>query len=355
MNNTPLHHYKNKTVLVTGHTGFKGGWLCHTLRLLGAKVIGFSLPPDQEPSPLPWVFDDNVTSYYGDIGDFSAISQVFQKENPEFVFHLAAQPLVLKSYEDPVGTYQSNVMGTVHLCQCVNLCPSVKSFVNVTTDKVYENHEWTWGYRETDHLDGYDPYSNSKSCSELVTGSFIRSFFQEKQIPTSTLRAGNVIGGGDRSKDRIIPDCVRASVKGEPIVIRNPSSVRPYQHVLEPIYAYLTVGMAQYQDKTKAGAYNIGPAIDDCITTEKMVETFVSAWGEGASFHVQGKAQPHEANFLRLDCSKIENILGIRPCWTVEKAVEKAVLWEKAVLSGVSTTEITQKQIQEYLIEVDEP
>ncbi len=272
-----LSSYENKKVLVTGHTGFKGGWLCHALAMAGAKVVGFSLP--KESHFFPWEFGENVTSYFGDVGIFSEIFQVFQKEQPEYVFHLAAQPIVLRSYEDPVETYQTNVMGTVHLCQCVNLTPSVVSFVNVTTDKVYENHEWTWGYRETDHLDGYDPYSNSKSCSELVTASFIRSFLQEKSIPTSTLRAGNVIGGGDRAENRIIPDCVRAAIEGKPIFLRNPHSVRPYQHVLEPVYAYLMVGMAQSEDKNLASSYNIGPGVEDCITTETMVQHFTRCWG----------------------------------------------------------------------------
>lgn len=348
-----LSSYKGKKVLVTGHTGFKGGWMCHFLTLLGAKVVGFSLPLSQEPSPLPWSFPDTVTSYYGDIGDFDAIYKVMEGEKPDFVFHMAAQPLVLRSYEDPVETYQSNVMGTVHICQGVNLSPSVKSFVNITTDKVYENKEWFWGYRELDALDGYDPYSNSKSCSELVTGSFIRSFFQDKNLPVSTLRAGNVIGGGDRSKNRIVPDCIASMKRKESILIRNPLSVRPYQHVLEPIYAYLMVAQGQYQNPGLAGAYNIGPDLDNCVTTESLVKTFSLAWGEGADYQVQQITQPHEAHFLRLDCGKLKEVFGWKPLWTIEKAIEETVFWEKQVLEGVSTQEITTRQIETYLREME--
>lgn len=348
-----LSSYEGKKVLVTGHTGFKGGWMCHFLSLLGANVVGFSLPFEKEPSPLLWDFPDSVTSYYGDIGDFSSLLPVMEQEQPEFVFHMAAQPLVLPSYENPVETYQSNVMGTVHICQGVNLCPSVKSFVNVTTDKVYENKEWQWGYREIDPLDGYDPYSNSKSCSELVTASFIRSFFQEKNLPVSTVRAGNVIGGGDRSENRIVPDCVAAGKRKETILIRNPFSVRPYQHVLEPIYAYLMVAMGQYKNHSLAGAYNIGPDLGNCVTTESLVSTFCSAWGEGVNYEVQGISQPHEAHFLRLDCAKLKQVFGWHPLWTIEKAIEETVFWEKQVLSGVSTQKITNLQIEKYLREME--
>lgn len=348
-----LIEYKDKKVLVTGHTGFKGGWLCHALTLVGAHVIGFSLPQERESSSLPWVFDETLVSYGGDVGDFSQLLQVFTKEQPEFVFHLAAQALVLPSYEDPVGTYQSNVMGTVHICQCVNLTESVKSFVNITTDKVYQNNEWEWGYRETDVLDGYDPYSNSKSCAELVTASFIRSFLKEKEVPTSTLRAGNVIGGGDRSESRILPDCVRASQKKQPVKIRNPKSVRPYQHVIEPIYAYLMVGMAQYKDKSLASSYNIGPDVSDCLSTEEMVRYFVQSWGDEASYEIQGGVQAHEANFLRLDCAKLKKVFDWKPVWSVEHAVKKTVEWEKAFQLEGDSSKITKKQIEEYILNAE--
>lgn len=341
--------YQGKKVLVTGHTGFKGGWLCHWLSLLGAQVVGLSLPQEQEPSPLPWVFQGNVTSYQGDIGVFSAIASVMEQEQPEFVFHLAAQPLVLRSYEKPVETYQTNVMGTVHLCEAIRQNPCVKSFVNVTTDKVYENKEWERGYCETDTLDGYDPYSNSKSCSELVTASFVRSFFQDLRIPTSTLRAGNVIGGGDRSPHRILPDSIRGCQEGTPILIRNPHSVRPYQHVLEPLYAYLMVALTQSVHPEKAGAYNIGPLPSDCVTTETMVQSVVSHWGEGASYEVTSHLQPHEANLLRLDCSKLEETFSLTPLWTVDEAVKQTVLWEKEVANGGSSLEVTMAQIKGYM------
>lgn len=349
-----LSAYHGKKVLVTGHTGFKGGWLCHFLSLLGANVVGFSLPQEEEASPLPWILSPQVTSYFGDIGDFSAISAVVTKEQPEFVFHLAAQPLVLRSYEKPVETYQTNVMGTVHLCESIRRTSSVQSFVNVTTDKVYENKEWQRGYVETDVLDGYDPYSNSKSCSELVTASFIRSFFQESKVPTSTLRAGNVIGGGDRGLHRILPDCIRGCQAGTPITLRNPHSVRPYQHVLEPLYAYLTVAMVQCKRPELAGAYNIGPNLEDCITTEALVRQVVTHWGEGASYGVEAMEQPHEANLLRLDCSKLRDAFQLAPLWSVEEAVKHTVDWEKKVMGGLSPQEACSQQIRAYLSQISQ-
>lgn len=352
-NPVSLKDYEGKKVLVTGHTGFKGGWLCHWLSLLGAKVVGFSLPKEQEPSPLPWVFEENVTSYEGDMGDFSSILAVVKQEQPEIVFHLAAQPLVLRSYENPVETYQSNVMGTVHLCEAIRQNPCVKSFVNVTTDKVYENKEQERGYCETDLLDGYDPYSNSKSCSELVTATFVRSFFQDLHIPTSTMRAGNVIGGGDRSAQRILPDCIRGCLEKKTISMRNPHSVRPYQHVLEPLYAYLMVAMTQYFHPQVAGAYNVGPSPWDCVTTETMVQYVVKHWGEGASYEVASVTQPHEANLLRLDCTKLQETFSIAPLWSVEEAVRQTVLWEKEVSSSVSSSQMTLRQIKEYMDQLE--
>ena len=252
--------YRGRRILVTGHTGFKGSWLCRILTLAGAKVTGFSLQPPTEPSMFQILgLEDTMDSVIGDIRDFSAMKKVFDRVQPELVIHLAAQPIVRDSYRDPVYTYETNVMGTVHLLECARQTPSVKSLLNVTTDKVYENREWEYGYRECDPLDGYDPYSNSKSCSELVTHSYQKSFFQDGRCAISTARAGNVIGGGDFANDRIIPDCVRAMAVGKTIGVRNPYSTRPYQHVLEPLFAYLEILERQYEDGAYAGYYNVGP------------------------------------------------------------------------------------------------
>ncbi len=251
---------------------------------------------------------------------------------PEIVFHLAAQPIVRTSYEDPVYTYETNVMGTVNILECVRKSNTVKSFLNVTTDKVYKNNEWEWGYREDEYLDGYDPYSNSKSCSELVTHSYKNSFFSSKdsKVRISTARAGNVIGGGDFAKDRIVPDCIRAVQNSQKIGVRNPYSIRPFQHVLEPLFAYLMIAKCQYEDENYAGYYNVGPNEEDCITTGELVTLFCKHWGEDANWENQFVGGPHEANFLKLDCSKIKRTFGWRPTWNVEKAIEKTVEFEKA-------------------------
>ena len=243
-----LEFYKRKKVLITGHTGFKGSWLCRILVNAGADVTGYSLEPPTQPNLFSICeVEDKIRSVIGDVRDRKHLMQVFDEVQPEIVLHLAAQPIVRDSYKDPVYTYETNVMGTVNICECVRLHPCVKSFLNVTTDKVYENKEWEWGYRENEPLDGYDPYSNSKSCSELVTHSYINSFYRDMEVAVSTARAGNVIGGGDFANDRIVPDCVRAASKKQDIIVRNPHSTRPYQHVLEPLAIYLTIAKAQYE------------------------------------------------------------------------------------------------------------
>lgn len=273
MTNPIFDFYRGKRVLVTGHTGFKGSWLCEILLLAGAQVTGYSLNPPSDPSLFELLgLSERMDSRIGDVRDLAHMKQVFEETQPEIVLHLAAQPIVRESYKNPVYTYETNVMGTVHLLECARLCPSVRSLVNVTTDKVYENREWEYGYRETDRLDGYDPYSNSKSCSELVTHSYVKAFFGEETSPAvSACRAGNVIGGGDFAADRIVPDCIRAMQKGEEIAVRNPYSTRPYQHVLEPLYLYLTVAMRQYEDRSFAGYYNVGPDDEDCIATGELL------------------------------------------------------------------------------------
>lgn len=345
-----LEFYRNKKVLVTGHTGFKGSWLCKLLENYGAEVIGYSLNPPIEPSLFKIAnIESDVKSIIGDIRDLSKLKEVFDDFQPEIVLHLAAQPIVRDSYKDPVYTYETNVIGTVNICECVRKSNSVKSFLNVTTDKVYLNKEWEWGYRENEELDGFDPYSNSKSCSELVTHSYKRSFFDEKGLAVSTARAGNVIGGGDFSNDRIIPDCVRAALSNKEIIVRNQYSTRPYQHVLEPLYAYLMIAAKQYEDSKYEGYYNVGPDDVDCFQTGALVDTFVKLWGNDLCWSCQSDGGPHEANFLKLDCSKLKKTFNWKPRWNLEHALEKVVEWSKCWQSGGDVRECMDRQIKEFL------
>ena len=352
--NTCREFYQGKKVLVTGHTGFKGSWLCRILTLAGAQVTGYAAEAPTNPALFSIAgLADTMDSEIGDIRDLNHLKEVFDRVQPEIVLHLAAQPIVRDSYKDPVYTYETNVLGTVNVLECVRLTPSVKSFLNVTTDKVYENREWEYGYRECDPLDGYDPYSNSKSCSELVTHSYKRSFFTDKDgkaiIPISTARAGNVIGGGDFANDRIIPDCIRAATKHEDIIVRNPFSTRPYQHVLEPLYAYLLIAKKQYEDSSYAAYYNVGPDDVDCFQTGALVDLFVNTWGEGMKWVNKYDSGPHEANFLKLDCSKLKSTFGWTPRWNLDKAMEKIVEWSKIWLSGGDVRACMDRQIIEFL------
>ena len=334
--------YKGKRVLVTGHTGFKGSWLCRILTLAGAEVTGYSLNPPTDPSLFEIAgIGTGLTSVIGDVRDLEHLEKAFEEARPEIVFHLAAQPIVRDSYKDPVYTYETNVMGTVHVLECIRRSGCVLSFLNVTTDKVYENREWEYGYRETDPLDGYDPYSNSKSCSELVTHSYQKSFFQDGSCAISTARAGNVIGGGDFANDRIIPDCVRGMKERKPIGVRNPHSTRPFQLVLEPLAVYLTIAMAQWEDPSVQGYYNVGPDDCDCVTTGELVDLFCQYWGEGARWENHFAGGPHEANFLKLDCSRVKKTFGWKPNTGIRQAVEWSVLWYKAWLAAVSYTHLT--------------
>lgn len=348
--NFDLSFYKGKTVLLTGHTGFKGSWMTVMLVNAGAKVIGYSSCSKTETR----LFDlcgikDQIVHIKGDVRDLHHLLCVFQEYQPEVVIHMAAQPIVRDSYKDPVGTYETNVMGTVNICEAVRQTPSIKSFLNVTTDKVYENKEWEWGYRENEPLDGYDPYSNSKSCSELVTHSYKSSFFTDGRVAVSTARAGNVIGGGDFAHDRIIPDCVRAIINGQDIIVRNPFSTRPYQHVLEPVYAYLMISAMQYQDTKYASWYNVGPDDQDCFQTGALVDLFVKHWGEGLKWINQYDGGPHEATFLKLDCSKLKTVFGWKPHWNLETAIEKVVEWSKVWVAGEDVRAVMDKQINEFL------
>ena len=347
-----LNFYKNRKVLVTGHTGFKGTWMCKVLKMQGAEVIGYSLQPPTNPSLFEIThMADDMISVIGDIGDLEELNKVFDKYEPEIVIHMAAQPIVRESYKNPVYTYQTNVMGTVNILEAIRLHDCVKSFVNVTTDKVYRNNEWEWGYRENDALDGYDPYSNSKSCSELVTSSYKKSFFSDRDIAISTCRAGNVIGGGDFAMDRIIPDCVRAQKAQKEIIVRNPYSTRPYQHVLEPVCTYLKLAELQYFDKVKyEGNYNVGPDDCDCVTTGKLVDLFCGFWKSGASWKdISEKNAPHEAGVLKLDCSRIKSVMGWKPKWHIDEAVQNTVLWSKVYLNNGNVIAEMEQQIEDYL------
>ena len=351
MSNTfDFNFYKGKKVLVTGHTGFKGSWLCRLLLNLGAEVTGYALEPPTEPDLFHLVdVESQMRSVTGDIRDLEKLNQVFAEAQPEIVLHLAAQPIVRESYKNPVYTYETNVMGTVNILEAVRQCRSVKSFLNVTTDKVYRNNEWEWGYRETDELDGYDPYSNSKSCSELVTHSYKNSFFNDDHVAISTARAGNVIGGGDFANDRIIPDCIRAAIKHEDIVVRNPFSTRPYQHVLEPLYAYLMIAAMQYQEIKYAGYYNVGPDETDCVTTGDLVDLFVEKWGEGMKWVNRYDGGPHEANFLKLDCSKLKTTFGWKPHWNLDTAIEMVVEWSKCWVEGGDIRACMDNEIKSFM------
>lgn len=357
--------YKGKKVLITGHTGFKGSWMCRLLVNMGADVTGYALEPPTEPSLFELCgLSDKMNSVTGDIRDLGHLMKVFSEVHPEIVIHMAAQPIVREAYKDPVYTYETNVMGTVNICEAVRKTPSVRSFVNVTTDKVYLNREWSWGYRENDELNGFDPYSNSKSCSELVTSSYINSFFTDEAYSSmygsnvtapavTTCRAGNVIGGGDFANDRIIPDCIRAASEGRQIIVRNPYSTRPYQHVLEPVCAYLMIARKQYEDRAYAGSYNVGPDESSCLTTGDLVSLFCKKWNEANNTDISWinvhDGGPHEANSLKLDCSKIKNVFGWRPRWDIETTVDKIVEWSTALNAKEDIEPIMDKQIKEYL------
>lgn len=346
-----ISFYKGKRVLVTGHTGFKGSWLCRMLVNAGAIVTGYSLEPPTQPNLFSLAgLTGKMTSVIGDIRDFDKLKQVFADCQPEIVLHLAAQPIVRDSYKDPRYTYETNVMGTVNLLECVRLFDCVKSVLNVTTDKVYLNNEWCWGYRENEPLDGFDPYSNSKSCSELVTHSYKNSFFADGRVAISTARAGNVIGGGDFANDRIIPDCVRAMKDGKRIIVRNPHSTRPYQHVLEPLGVYLTIAAKQYEDGSYAGYYNVGPDDCDCVTTGDLVDLFCAKWGDGAAWENRSEANaPHEANFLKLDCSLVKATFGWKPRWHMDECMDMTCRFSKVWLSGGDIPAEMDQEIKEFL------
>ncbi|MDD2269897.1 MAG: CDP-glucose 4,6-dehydratase [Eubacteriales bacterium] len=342
--------YNGKKVFITGHTGFKGSWLSRLLLACGAEITGYALEATEQSLYNLLKLGKDIISIIGDIRDRENLVKSVKDSKSDIIIHMAAQPLVRKSYESPAYTFETNVMGTVNILEALRECDSARSFLNVTTDKVYENKEWHWGYRENEPLCGYDPYSNSKSCSELVTYSYKNSFFKDSNTAISTARSGNVIGGGDFSKDRIIPDCAYYASIGEPIIIRNPFSTRPYQHVLECLSGYLLLTQRQWENKSEySGSYNFGPNDKSCVTTGQLTDMFCRFWGRGTEWINKSDGGPHEANFLKLDCSKSKSVLGWIPNWDIEKAVQKTVEWYTCYYNGGDVSLLTDKQIIDYL------
>ena len=344
-----LSFYQGKRVLLTGHTGFKGTWLSKILVDTGAEVLGYSRCSAKDPDffALSGV-ERRLTHVKGDVRDLAYLEKAFTDFQPELVFHLAAQPIVRESYVNPVETYETNVMGTVNVLECIRRTPSVKSAVIVTTDKVYRNDETGRGFQENDVLDGFEPYSNSKSCAELAAACYRRSY--PELPPVSTARAGNVLGGGDFAKDRIIPDCVRAVQAGKPIIVRNPRSVRPFQHVLEALSAYLLIAAKQYKDPTLAGCYNVGPDDADCVTAGELVTLFCEKWGKGASWQDRSDPKaPHEADFLKLDHSCMTETFGWRPKWNIEECITQTCRWYQTWMDGENVPKEMAREIEAYL------
>jgi CDP-glucose 4,6-dehydratase len=347
--------WSGKSVLLTGHTGFKGSWLSLWLQSMGAKVIGFALAPPSDPSLFVTAkVAEGMISIEGDIRDYSVLAEVFEKFQPEIVIHMAAQALVRYSYVNPVETYAANVMGTVHLLEAARQVDSVRAIVNITSDKCYENREWVWGYRENEAMGGYDPYSSSKGCAELVASAYRSSFFNPQdyvhhRVALASARAGNVIGGGDWADDRLIPDIMRAIVQGKPVSIRNPHAIRPWQHVLEPLSGYLQLAQKLYQDGVVyAEGWNFGPNEVDAKPVQWIVDRLTEAWGEGASWVLDDGNHPHEAHYLKLDCSKARSRLNWQPRWHLEEALKAIVDWQRAHQAGQEMRMVTLQQISAY-------
>lgn len=357
MINSHLELFKGKRVLITGHTGFKGAWLSLWLHSLGAEVFGYALAPPTEPNLYSLCnVEKLVQSNIGDIRDFESLRSFVLKTSPEIIFHLAAQPLVRESYLDPRATFETNVMGTVNVFECLRASPKTRVLINITTDKCYENKEWLWAYRESERLGGHDPYSCSKACSELLTTAYSKSFFtssdgeRNSDIGVASARAGNVIGGGDWGKDRLIPDCIRALVDGQEISLRYPKAVRPWQHVLDPLNGYLLLAARIFQEPSVySGAWNFGPDPADSKTVEFMVKELCTAYGGKATYSVEKKLQPHEASYLKLDSTKAREIIGWQPCWTVEDTIQKIVTWVKAYQNKDDLLKLCHKQIEEFV------
>ena len=347
--------WAGKVVLLTGHTGFKGSWLSLWLQSMGAKVVGYALAPPTDPSLFVAAnVAEGMIGHEGDVRDFPTLSGIFEKYRPEIVIHMAAQALVRHSYTNPVETYSTNVMGTVHLLEAARLTGGVRAIVNVTSDKCYENREWIWGYRENEPMGGYDPYSNSKGCAELVASAYRTSFFNPDDfanhgVALASGRAGNVIGGGDWAKDRLIPDIMRTITRGEPAHIRNPHAIRPWQHVLEPLSGYLMLAQKLWESGAAYGeGWNFGPNDEDAKPVSWIADRLTHTWGEGASWVLDGGNHPHEAHYLKLDCSKAKARLGWHPRWRLEEALEAIVGWHHAHQAGKNMREATLRQIAAY-------
>ena len=347
--------WRDKTVFITGHTGFKGGWLALWLQKLGARVVGYALPPPTTPSLFETArVAESMVSLEGDIRDFSRVQKTLGERQPEIVFHLAAQALVRYSYAQPLETYATNVLGTAHVLEAVRSVPSVRAVVVVTSDKCYENREWLWGYREDEAMGGYDPYSSSKGCAELVTAAYRRSFFNpacyaEHEVAVASARAGNVIGGGDWAADRLVPDMIRALLAGAPVRIHNPQAIRPWQHVLEPLSGYLRLAQKLYEEGVAYGeGWNFGPDSEDAKPVHWLVERLIQAWGEGASWQMDAGSQPHEAHYLKLDCAKARERLGWRPRWSLEQGLQATMAWYRAYADGVDLRAWSLQEIADY-------
>lgn len=349
-----LKQFSGKRVFVTGHTGFKGSWLCYWLQSLGAIVKGFSLAPGTQPNVFSFLDSQNVESVISNINDFKSLQYELLAFEPDYVFHLAAQPLVRKSYKDPLDTYQTNVIGTANLLHALNDLSKHCVCVCITTDKVYENNEWIYPYRENDRLGGYDPYSASKACCEIVISSFIRSYFHPHNYTQhgkaiASARAGNVIGGGDWSEDRLLPDIVKALSNDQPVVLRNPFAVRPWQHVIEPVFGYMQLALLLAKDAGKySGAWNFGPYSEDNLSVLQVAKKAVDIWGEGSLQVQENSNAPHEANLLRLDISKVVAELQWTPKMRAATAIERTIKWYKGFYDGQKVTDLMCNDLEYY-------
>ena len=338
--------WQDRKVFITGHTGFKGSWLSIWLQHMGAEVCGYSLDAPTEPNNfIVSKTSSGMLSIINDTRNRNAVFRVMQEFKPEVIFHLAAQPLVRESYQDPFNTYETNVMGTLNVLDAARQTPSVKSIVNVTTDKCYENKEWAWGYREDEPMGGYDPYSSSKGCSELLTSAFKRSY----DMPLASARAGNVIGGGDWAADRIVPDTLKAFSKNVNVVVRYPDAIRPWQHVLEPLSGYLLLAERVYEDKKYCDAWNFGPNDDDAKPVRDILDHIKAIWGKGVDWKADGGEHPHEAHYLKLDISKAKTYLDWYPRWSLHDALDATVEWHKAWLDNKDMRTVTISQIDRYM------